>query len=180
MMARMTIRELAGDLKDVAVGLAAVAAEGDNPVISGPVKAGMDATLQVERAWSGSWVGYHSRIYYADYAPPPPGARFDAEWGGMNAFSNSTRGDWREQRYEDVIDAIETIAGNPDLSVAEEYEKRARAALEEGKASVASILTTALSIQDDPLVREALEEAKAIDPLTQSGMVRMLAPKNLM
>ena len=56
------------------------------------------------------------------------GARFDAEWGGMNAFGNSTRGDWREQLYEDVVDAIETIAGNPDLSVAEDYEKRARAA----------------------------------------------------
>lgn len=36
------------------------------------------------------------------------------------------------------------------------------------------------SIRDDPLVREALDETKAIEPLTQSGMVRMLAPKTLM
>lgn len=176
----MTIREMADDLKDVAVRLAAVAARGDDPVISGPVKAGMDACSTVERAWSGSWLGYHSRVYYADFAPPPPGARFDAEWGGMHAFGNSTRGDWREQRYENVIDAIEKIAGNPDFSAAQDYEKRARAALEDSKASVASILTTALSIRDDPLVREALDETKAMEPLTQSNIVRMLAPKGLM
>lgn len=53
MIGPMAIRELAGDLKDVAIRLAAVAAEGDDPVISGPVKAGLDATLKVERAWSG-------------------------------------------------------------------------------------------------------------------------------
>jgi predicted nucleotide-binding protein len=177
MMIGMALRELASDLKDVAGRLAAVAADGDNPAISGPVEAGMDACSRVERAWSGSWLGYQSRVYYADFAPPPPGARFDSEWGAMPAFGNSTRGDWREYRYEDVTDAIEKIAGNPDFSAAQDYEKRARAAFEDGKASVVSILTTALSIRDDPLVREALDEAKSTEPFTQSGVVLMLMPK---
>jgi predicted nucleotide-binding protein len=177
MMGRMTLRELAGDLRDVAARLAAVAADGDDPLITGPVKAGADACSKVERAWSGSWLGYHSRVYYADFAPPPPGARFDPEWGSMPAFGNSTRGDWREYRYEDVIDAIDKIAGNPDFSAAQDYEKRVRAALEDGKASVASILTAALSIRDDPLVREALDEVKSMEPFTQSGAVRMQMPR---
>ena len=116
-------------------------------------------------------------MYYADFAPPPPGARFDPEWGIMNAFGNSTRGDWREYRYEDVIDAIENIAGNPDFSAAQDYEKRARAALEDGKASVVSILATAFSIREDPLVREALDEAKSMEPFTQSSAVRMQMPR---
>jgi predicted nucleotide-binding protein len=179
MMGGMTLRELASDLKNVAARLAAVAAEGDDPVISGPVEAGADACSKVERAWSRSWLGYHSRVYYADFAPPPPGARFDPEWGVMSAFSNSTRGDWREYRYEDVIDAIEKIAGNPDLSAAQDYEKRAHDAFEDGKASVASILTTALSIHDDPLVREALDEAKSMEPFTQDRVARMLMPSTL-
>ncbi len=177
MMVGMAFPELASDLKAVADRLAAVAADGDDPVISGPVKARADACSKVERAWSGSWLGYHSRVYYADFAPPPPGTRFDPEWGFMPTFSNSTRGDWREYRYEDVIDAIEEIAGNPDFSAAQDYEKRARDALEDGKASVASILTTALSIRDDPLVREALDEAKSMEPFTQSGVVQMQMPR---
>lgn len=177
MMIGMALRELASDLKDVADRLAAAAADGDDPVISGPVKAGADACSKVERAWSGSWLGYQSRVYYADFAPPPAGARFDSEWGFLPAFVNSTHGDWREYRYEDVIDAIEKIAGNPDLSAAQDYEKRGRAAFEDGKASVVSILTTALSIRDDPLVREALDEAKSMEPFTQSGVVRMQMPR---
>ena len=128
MIGGMALRELVSDLKDVADRLAAVTADGDDPVISGPVKAGVDACSKVERAWSRSWLGYHSRVYYADFAPPPPGARFSSEWGFLPAFGNSTRGDWREYRYEDVIDAIEEIAATPDLSVAQDYEKRAQAA----------------------------------------------------
>jgi hypothetical protein len=53
----------------------------------------------------------------------------------------------------------------------------ARVALEDGKASVASILTTALSIHDDPLVREALDEVKSMEPFTQSAAVRMQMPR---
>jgi hypothetical protein len=180
MMVCMALRELASELKDAAARLAAVAADGDDPAISGPVKAGADACSKVERAWSRSWLGYHSRVYYADFAPPPPGARFDAEWGDMPVFSSSMRGDWRQYRYEDVIDAIEQIAGNPDFSAAQDYEKRAGAAFEDGKASVVSILTTALSIHDDPLVREALDEAKSMEPFTQDGVVRMQMPRTLM
>ena len=180
MMIGMALRELASDLKAVADRLAAVAANGDDPVISGPVKAGADACSKVERAWSRSWLGYHSRVYYTDFAPPPPGARFSSEWGFMPAFGNSTQGDWREYRHEDVIDAIEEIAGNPDLSAAQDYEKRALADLEDGKASVVSILTTALSIHDDPLVREALGEAKSMEPFTQYGVARMQMPSTLM
>ena len=180
MIGGMALRELVSDLKDVADRLAAVTADGDDPVISGPVKAGVDACSKVERAWSRSWLGYHSRVYYADFAPPPPGARFSSEWGFLPAFGNSTRGDWREYRYEDVIDAIEEIAATPDLSVAQDYEKRAQAALEDGKASVVSLLTTVLSIHDDPLVREALDEAKSMEPFTQYGVVRMQMPSTLM
>jgi predicted nucleotide-binding protein len=177
MMDDMTIRELASDLSDVAARLATVAADGDDPLITGPVRAAGSACSKVERAWSGSWWGYHSRVYYADFAPPPQGARFDSEWGSMPAFSNSTRGDWREYRYEDVIDAIEKIAGNPDFGAAQDYEKQARAALDDGKASVVSMLTTALSIRDDPLVREALDEAKSVKSFTQSGAVQMQMPR---
>ena len=173
----MTFSVLVGDLRDAAAKLSAIAADGDDPSITEPTKAALEACSEVERAWSGSWLGYQSRVYYADFAPPPPGARFDAEWGAMQAFGNATRGDWREYRYEDVIDAIEKIAGGPDFTAAKSYEGRAQAALEDGKASAVSLLTAALTIREDALVREALDEVKALKPLTQSVVVQIRLPK---
>ncbi|WP_422321717.1 TIR domain-containing protein [Prosthecobacter sp.] len=40
-------------------------------------KVGNDA----DRAFSGSWMGDHSTIYYKGIKQPPPGASFDSEWG---------------------------------------------------------------------------------------------------
>lgn len=173
----MTFSVLVGDLRDAAAKLSAVAVDGDDPSITEPTKAALEACSQVEGAWSGSWFGYHSRVYYADFVPPPPGARFDPEWGAMQAFGNATRGDWREYRYDDVIDAIKKIAGDPDFTAAKAYESRAQAALEDGKASVVSLLTAALTIREDALVREALDEVKALKPLTQSVVAQIRLPK---
>ena len=36
---------------------------------------------EIAKAWSGSNMGYHSQVYYADLEVPPPGAHFDSEWG---------------------------------------------------------------------------------------------------
>ena len=40
-----------------------------------------ETAINVGKSWSGSWLGYHSRVYYRDLQPVPPGARFSKEWG---------------------------------------------------------------------------------------------------
>lgn len=160
----------------MAAKLEAVALEGESPERADPVRLLIDSCTAVGRAWSGSWLGYHSRIYYRDLQPPPPGARFSSEWGFNQAFSNDTRGDWVEYSYDFVVASIEQLAGDPDLGPAEESAKRARKTLEESRGTVVSILTAALSVRDDPLVRENLEEAKEIKSLSQNDVVRMQMP----
>ena len=47
-------------------------------------------------AHSGGFIGYHARVYMRGLRPRRAGEVFDLEWGGQEAFGNSTRGDWVE------------------------------------------------------------------------------------
>ena len=42
-----------------------------------------DSANEVGRAWSGGWLGYHSRVYYTNFQPVPAGAHFSkSTWLG--------------------------------------------------------------------------------------------------
>jgi hypothetical protein len=69
--------KVAGMLDD-----AANAGDADN--IVQPLSALENAANQVKRSFSGSWLGYHSCVYYNGLVPTPPGANFSQEWGFMN------------------------------------------------------------------------------------------------
>lgn len=172
----LSIPDLASELRDVAVMLATVASEGESGEIAGPVKSLMEICTRYGNAWSNSWIGYHSRIYYRDFQTPPPGAHFDSEWGNMQVSGNQTRGDWREFQYDEVVNAIEVAGGQPDLRPAEEYAKSARRSLDDCRPTVVSVLTAALAMSEDDLVREGLAEAKESIPLSQDDAVRISTP----
>lgn len=57
----------------------------------------------VEESWSGSWVGFHSSLYYGDFEKPPMGDVFDIEWGSINGFSDK----WQDRSYENISTFIE-------------------------------------------------------------------------
>ena len=82
-----------------------------------PLRNLVEAAENVSRSWSGSWLGYHARVYYRGLAEPPVGARFSQEWGLMDTFAiQETIGDWQEYRPDEVVSAINSKAGNPDLT----------------------------------------------------------------
>lgn len=66
-----------------------------------------DVSNEVGLAWSGSWLGYQSRVYYKDLLPPPPGARFSKEWGFMDSYSREgTIGEWAEYEFNSIVEHI--------------------------------------------------------------------------
>src|SRR5215467_12205596 len=84
------------------------------------------AATEVGKAWSHSWLGYQSRVYYKGLEPAPPGANFSSEWGFtfLRTIETGTRGNW-EQFAEDVIETeIKDRAGNPDITRAQEEAAR--------------------------------------------------------
>jgi hypothetical protein len=66
------------------------------PKIEGIIDSLAKAISIIGKSSSQSWFGYHSRIYYRDFEPPPVEAHFSREWGWTEAFSNETYGDWCE------------------------------------------------------------------------------------
>jgi hypothetical protein len=66
-----------------------------------------DAARNIAESSSGSWVGWHSRMYYGDYEKPPLEESWDNEWGGLSNFSPR----WQERSLREVQRAIEDRAG---------------------------------------------------------------------
>ncbi len=120
-----------------------------------------DAADKIGKAWSGSWLGYHSRVYYQGLEPPPPGARFSAEWGLIPTyFIRETVGDWAEYDTDSVRSCIYKIAGDPDLNPIKELIEQTRARFEDNRAEIISVPTTALEEREDEFVAKLKAEAE--------------------
>ena len=107
--------KITDELFEIAEQLDSIRAKFDLAEVKLPLQKLEDATQKVGKSWSGSWLGYHSRVYYRDFRAPPPGAHFSQEWGSMHYSIDGTTGDWAEYDYDKVRNAIFEIADNPDL-----------------------------------------------------------------
>lgn len=80
----------------------------------------IDKSYTINQSWSGSILGYHSKIYYKNFQMPPHGTYFSQDWGinnpnadflnNLSWFPNSSIvgsvGDWREYEFEQVKNEI--------------------------------------------------------------------------
>ena len=106
---------------------------------SDEIEALIEAANEIGKSWSGSWLGYHSRVYYEGFISPPPGARFSQEWGFLS-HPGDTTGDWDEFNFDDVVLAVREKAGNPDLEKILAQSNEAEEAFEEAKSSALSLI----------------------------------------
>ena len=167
---------LADEFSALASRLRQISEEASEPAIVEPLERLKAASLEIGEAWSGSPIGYQARVYYENFAPPPPGANFSSEWGFAEAFSNYTAGEWREYTHKDVIDAIRRVAGNPNLSRVKEESERARKALSDRKAEAASLFTAAISEHDDSLLVELKSSAEQVLAGTEQQYCQAVLP----
>lgn len=166
-------------LREQAQLLHAAAESGDSPEVANPISKLSQAASSVADSWSGSSIGYHSRVYYQGFVPPPPGSHFSSEWGSYPAFVGSTTGDWREYDYDTVINEIERRSGNLSLDAAYAASRRAKTVFESGKAECLSILATFLMFRDDEYVKDLRDKIGSIEPLTAAVGVRAQLPKEV-
>ena len=131
----------------------------------------------VGKAWSGSWLGYHARVYYEGLNPPPAGAHFSQEWGMQESWPiRDTTGIWQEFVAEDVETVIRERAGNPDLSRAEEVAEAARNALESEKGDALSLFATAVSEEPDAFLSAIQEQVEKTVALSKAQILRRWEP----
>lgn len=165
--------DLIEELRAIAERLKRAAAVGERDDARGPLQSVMDSAAHVAKAWSGSNLGYQSRVYYADFEVPPPGAHFDSDWGFLGQFQGTT-GDWREYRADDVVALVYERAGVDSLDRVAGLASKAQEVWTAARPEVISILTAQLRQAKDPLVEHLGEEAEKVSTLSEGKATRAL------
>ena len=162
------------ELEDVAIRLERLVAVGQEPSVRLPLEKLQAASETVGKAWSGSSLGYHANVYYAELEPPPSGARFSVEWGLEPYFSGGTVGEWTEFDAEYVKAAIREMAGNPDLGRAISLRDEVVADFKDIQMDVLSILE---SRKADPFLKRVFVSVEKVSVGNQAGILRAFLPR---
>jgi hypothetical protein len=130
------------------------------------------AAESVGEAFSGSWLGYHSRVYYSDFQPPPPGAHFSQAWGLQDAFDMGSTGDWYEYPADAVKKHIHRIAGQVNLESAEAWAKTAEESFDLLKAEALSIFQAELAAAPDSFLEQISAKLQTFKPVSTSDIIK--------
>jgi len=117
----------------------------------------LDAAEEIGRAWCGSFLGYHSRVYKKELAPKQPGDYFDAEWGRL-PHTLLLRGEWVEYTVEYIQDQVYERAGNPDVIILDELKSVNDRAFKQSKTNVLPILEVLIEEFDSDFLRNKKKE----------------------
>jgi predicted nucleotide-binding protein len=169
--------ELSEKLATQASNLERVFSNATSSKLSAQIEKLRDVANQVGRAWSRSWIGYQSLVYYRDFAPPPPGAHFSSEWGFEETFSAETTGDWVECTFEGVRGAILSSSGVPSSKQMEESAKEATELFQSAREDFLSVAIVSLENKSDALLSRLKEQVESLDVMTRFEFIEALRPK---
>lgn len=164
--------EIADRLERIGQSEALLAAEADLRSLD-------EVASKVGRAFSGSWLGHHANVYYADLQPPPPSARFSQEWGlkDMSYTSMGSRGDWRKFDPHELEKHMRSLAGDPDLEAVKTAAKIAAEELDDAKARIHSILVTENLDKSDAFLSKMQNDLEKLNCPTKDTILQIWAPK---
>lgn len=167
------------ELFALAEKMSAAAAVGERREIDAPLAALEEAVESVGRAFSGSWQGYHSRVFYAKLLPPPPGAHFSQEWGLMDNYMSSlgSQGDWKEFDPERVKTYVRDIAGNPDLTEARSASEHAVELFQFSKSELISIIQNELDVGSDAFLEGLKTQVEKLRSMSPADVAQALSPR---
>ncbi len=135
----------------------------------------------VAKSWSGSWLGYHSKIYYSGFQPPPRQAVFSREWGippkGPDDFLGlGSLGDWIEYDFDDVVAEINKRAGNQLPDLYRDAGKKAQEAFEEAQQSVLSLIHANSNLLHDKFMKDMIEKIESSEIPTERSFIEGQRP----
>jgi predicted nucleotide-binding protein len=167
------------ELFEAAKKLEAISAEGNAADIAEPLEALRSVANEVARSFSGSWLGYHSRVYYEGLRPVPAGAHFSQEWGLMDTSLTrlGSAGDWCEYQYQAVEEYIFNLAKNPDLTRAEEVAHKANNSFDDAKLDIISIIETETAHIPDAFLTRLKNDLEKLESVSPVAVAQRWSPK---
>lgn len=136
------------------------------------------AVLEINKSFSGSWLGYHAYVYYDGLNRPPPGAHFSQEWGlkDLSITSLGTYGDWREYNPDRVQAIVRAQAGDPDMERILNMENKVLEVFLDVKSELDSLLSTYLEATQDSYISRLHKELNTLRPLTPQEIAHSMRP----
>ncbi len=148
---------------------------GKDPQVERPIQKRIDACNEVAKAFSQSWLGYHSRVYQQGLKAQP-GARFDSQWGLSEMRFGDSRGQWGEFDPEAVKAEIRRASGNHDFAAITRRVGEADTKFERIKGDVVSILSSAIADRDDEFLSKLKVDIEKIESASYRDAVLYYRP----
>lgn len=172
--------ELANRLSVLADQLEKIEKERESKAISGPLTKLKTAANDAGRSWSGSFLGYQSRVYYDGLQPTPPGAHFSIEWGFEDlsfGLDIGTKGYWTEYSFEEIHQTIFSKAGVESLDAPEKLAHRAKETFADAREEFLSIATIELENKSDAFLSRLKGETEKMRILGKLDYARATQPR---
>jgi len=138
------------------------------------------AAQQVELSFSGSWLGYHSRVYYLGFQKPPPGYHFSQELGLKGNYLMDdfrSHGEWKEYDADIVKEHIQRISKKSNLDVARRRAEDTSKIFKFSQSDIISILQNELNQDNDIHLKKLKGEIENLKPISALEMEKYLSPK---
>ena len=156
------------------------AADNENTTaIAAPLRLLEEASDEVGRAFSRSWLGYHAYVYYEGLKPSPPGANFSPEWGLMDTYGSNfgSSGNWLHFDPKVVREHVFKLAGSPDLNLARTAANQANEVFNSAKSDILSILFNENPKGADLFLATLKEKIESLEIFSQKDVARHWMPK---
>ena len=171
------MNEMIDDFSQLSMELDTIISESRFDEFEKPLKKLEQAAKQIEKSWSGSYLGYHSRVYYEKFQVPPPGANFSSEWGLMGSFLDGTTGNWKEFTYDYVHSKIFEMSGDPDLKNVRKLAQKARELFEAKRREINSILNNLSESQKDSFIENLQSEIEGMKIFLAKDFIKSSIPR---
>lgn len=132
----------------------------------------------IAKAFSGSWLGYHSRVYYRGFRQPQPGDSFSPEWGLMDPFGSHGDTNWVEVTENMIrLRAFEGVDGDYEVRL-EEMAGELKALWKEALQRLSAIVAVLFEANKTKILKEiSRETAEQSKRITEIDFIKSLVPK---
>ncbi len=152
----------------------------ESPDVAESIKALEESVTKADKSWCRSWIGYHSRVYYKDLQPIPPGARFSHEWGLSDSVFLRNTGEWREYTFDAVYNVLKSTSSSLSIDELKEISTQKEMKISDLREELTSIICSCLANSEDEYLRSLKNEAEACEVFSTQEFIERLSPKQLM